>query len=165
MKKRIYAASTVRVKRFFKPPLMSDKQFSVLGRGISFGITSKLGISLLKWFNNKPINMGSNFITLGIPENVKRWDKKNKQHVEIERPEIIKLYNKSMGGVDKHDQLVSYYRIHMKSKKWTFRMIFHAFDMAVANCWLEYINDANAFKIPKNKQLVYWILKAFLPKN
>jgi len=55
---------------------MSDKQISVLGSGTSFEITSKLEISLLKWYDNKPINMGSNFITSGIPEYVKRWDKK-----------------------------------------------------------------------------------------
>lgn len=50
--------------------------------------------------------MGSNFMTSGIPEYVKRRDEKNKQHVEIERLEIIKFYNKSMGGVDKYDQLL-----------------------------------------------------------
>lgn len=144
---------------------MTDKEISNLGRGTSFEITSKLGISLLKWYDNKPINMGSNFITSGTPEYVKRWDKKNKEFVHIERPEVIKLYNKSMGGVDKHDQLVSYYRMHMKSKKWTLRMIFHAFDMAVANCWLEYINYANVLKIPKNRQLALLDFKSSLAEE
>lgn len=132
---------------------MSDKDILALGKGTSYEITSKLEISLLKWCDNKPINMGSNFITSGTPENVIRWDKKNKRHIEVERPEVIKLYNKSMGGVDKHDQLVSYYRIFMKSKKWTIRLIFHAINMAVANCWLQYKNNADALKIPKDKQL------------
>ncbi|XP_008189593.1 piggyBac transposable element-derived protein 3-like [Acyrthosiphon pisum] len=165
LQKKIYAAGTVRLNRFFKPPMMPDKQISNLGRGTSFEITSKLGISLLKWFDNKPINIGSNFITSGTPEYVKRWDKKNKEFVHIERPEVIKLYNKSMGGVDKHDQLVSYYRMHMKSKKWTLRMIFHAFDMAVSNCWLEYINDANELKIPKNRQLALLDFKSSLAEE
>jgi len=165
LQKQIYAAGTVRLNRFFQPPMMPDKQISNLGRGNSFEITSKLGISLLKWYDNKPINMGSNFITSGAPEYVKRWDKKNKEFVHIERPEVIKLYNKSMGGVDKHDQLVSYYRMHMKSKKWTLRMIFHAFDMAVANCWLEYINDANVLKIPKNRQLALLDFKSNLAEE
>ncbi|KAF0748677.1 piggyBac transposable element-derived protein 3-like [Aphis craccivora] len=82
--------------------------------------------------------MAPNFITSGKPESVSSWDQKNKQYINIERLEIIKLYNKSMLGVDKHDQLVSYYRVYMKSRKWTLRMITHAFDMAVANSWLEY---------------------------
>lgn len=70
-----------------------------------------------------------------------------------------------MGGVDKHDQLVSYYRMHMKSKKWTLRMIFHAFDMAVANCWLEYVNYANVLKIPKNRQLALLDFKSNLAEE
>jgi len=44
-------------------------------------------------------------------------------------------------------------------------MIFHALDMAVANCWLEYINDANAVKIPKNKQLVLLDFKSSLAEE
>ncbi|CAI6372765.1 unnamed protein product [Macrosiphum euphorbiae] len=47
-----------------------------------------------------------------------------------------------MGGVDKHDQMVSYYRTFLKSKKWTLRALFHVFDMTVVNCWLEYKQDA-----------------------
>jgi len=72
LQKKMYAAGTVRLNRFFKPPMMPDKQISNLGRGVSFEITSKLGISLLKWYDNKPINMSSNFITSGTPEYVKR---------------------------------------------------------------------------------------------
>lgn len=43
-----------------------------------------------------------------------------------------------MDGVDKFDQLLSYYRIQIKSKKLTLRLIFHAFDFACVNIWLEY---------------------------
>lgn len=75
------------------------------------------------------------------------------------------MYNKSKGGVDKHDQLVSYYRVHMKSKKWTLRLILHAFDMAVANSWLEYINDSNALKISKNKQYTLLDFKSSLAEE
>ncbi|XP_050066502.1 uncharacterized protein LOC126555644 [Aphis gossypii] len=123
-----------------------------MGRGTSYEVTSTLGVGLLKWCDNKAITMASNFITSGKPESVSRWDKKNKQYINIERPEIIKLYNKSMLGVDKHDQLVSYYRVYMKSRKWTLRMITHAFDMAVANSWLEYKQDAENMGIPKKDQ-------------
>lgn len=123
-----------------------------MGRGTSYEVTSTLGVGLLKWCDNKAITMASNFITSGKPESVSRWDKKNKQYINIERPEIIKLYNKSMLGVDKHDQLVSYYRVYMKSRKWTLRMITHVFDMAVANSWLEYKQDANNMGISKKDQ-------------
>lgn len=150
--RQIYAAGTIRINRFFNPPVLSDKIIMKMGRGTSYEVTSTLGVGLLKWCDNKAITMASNFITSGKPESVSRWDKKNKQYINIERPEIIKLYNKSMLGVDKHDQLVSYYRVYMKSRKWTLRMITHAFDMAVANSWLEYKQDAENMGIPKKDQ-------------
>ncbi|XP_025190428.1 LOW QUALITY PROTEIN: piggyBac transposable element-derived protein 1-like [Melanaphis sacchari] len=128
--RQIYAAGTIRINQFFSPPVLSDKVIMKMGRGTSYEVTSTLGVGLLKWCDNKAITMASNFITSGNPETVSRWDKKNKQYINIERPEIIKLYNKSMLGVDKHDQLVSYYRVYMKSRKWTLRLT-HAFDMAV----------------------------------
>ncbi|KAL5239190.1 hypothetical protein ACI65C_006600 [Semiaphis heraclei] len=139
----IYAAGTVRVNRFSKPPLITDKCLSKMGRGTSYEVSGiaegqKSQIGLIKWFDNKGVVLGSNFITSGEPETIKRWDKKHKQFVDVERPEVIGLYNKSMGGVDMHDQLVSFYRTFIKSRKWTLRLIAHAFDMATVNSWLEY---------------------------
>lgn len=37
-----------------------------------------------------------------------------------------------MCGVDKLDQIPSYYRIFIKYKKWTLRIIAHAVDLAIA---------------------------------
>lgn len=106
-KKGIYAAGTIRTNRFANPPLLADKIMSKMGRGTSYEIKSKkinnFSLGILKWYYNKPVNIASNFITSGEVEIIKRWDKKNKLYVEIERPEIITLYNKSMGGVDKID--------------------------------------------------------------
>src|SRR6218665_576886 len=58
------------------------------------------------------------------------------------RREIVHQYNRSMGGVDKLDQLISLYRTFIKSRKWTLRMICHGMDLAVVNSWLEYMQDA-----------------------
>ncbi|KAL4126371.1 hypothetical protein QTP88_010593 [Uroleucon formosanum] len=108
--RHIYAAGTVRVNRFAKPPLITDKCLPKMGRETSyevFGISEgqKSQIGLIKWFDNKGVVLCSNFITSGEPETIKCWDKKHKQFVDVERPEVIGLYNKSMGGVDVHDQL------------------------------------------------------------
>jgi len=98
------------------------------------------------------VNLASNIITSGNIDVVRRWDKKNKTYLHVERPEIVQKYNKSMSGVDNMDKLISYYRTFIKSRKWTLRMIAHAFDMTAANCWLTYIKDAEYFKILKNKR-------------
>jgi len=148
--KTIYAASTIRVNRFSKQPFLNDKWMTLKGRGTTDEIRNKEDtICLVKWYDNKPVYMCSNFIASGEVEKVKIWDKKTKQYLDIEQPEVIKMYNKSMGGVDKIDQLIAYYRIFIKSKKWTLRMMFHAIDMACCNSWLEYLKDCDKFKIKK----------------
>jgi hypothetical protein len=142
-KYKIFAVGTIRINRFNNPPFPKDKQLAKMGRGTSFEICcSNHNIALVKWFDNKAVQLGSNFISSGTPTIVQRFDRKKKSLVFIECPEVVYLYNKSMGGVDKHDQLVSYYRTFIKSKKWTLRMLFHIFDMAVVNSWLEYKRDA-----------------------
>ena len=69
---------------------------------------------------------------------VKKWDKSRKEYVEIPRPEIISLHNMKMGGVNLIGQFISVYRIFIRSRKWTLRVIFHPVDLAICNCWLEY---------------------------
>lgn len=91
-----------------------------LGKGSSFEVRSSVPnskVGLLKWFNNKTVVMGPNFVTSGTPDVVQRWDKKEKHYIEVDRPEIIRRYNKSMGGVDKQDMLTSIFRTFLKSKK------------------------------------------------
>ena len=53
-------------------------------------------------------------------------------------PACVQVYNEFMGGVDKLDSLISYYRIRGKTKKWPLRVIYHFVDFALANSWLEY---------------------------
>jgi hypothetical protein len=121
-----------------------------LKRGSTFEITTNMSgcnIGLLKWFDNKAVSLGSTFVTSGETDKVTRWNKKNKNYEEVERPEVVQLYNKSMGGVDKMDQLISLYRTFIRSKKWTLRMICHVFDLAAANSWLQYKKDAERFQV------------------
>jgi len=149
-KKQIYAAGTIRTNRFLNPPFLTDKEMEKLGRGSTFEISTNMpncNMGLLKWYDNKAVALGSNFVTSGVTDKVTRWNKKNKIYEEIERPEVIQLYNKSMGGVDKIDQLISLYRTFIRSNKWTLRMICHVFDVAVANCWLQYKKDAERLKV------------------
>lgn len=127
-----------------------------MGRGTTFEVCSDVPscnighiLYTIVWYDNKVVNLASNFITSGNTDVVRRWDKKNKTYVDVERSKIVQKYNKSMGGIDK---LISYYRTFIKSRKWTSRMIVHAFDMTAANCWLTYIKDAEYFKIQKNKR-------------
>lgn len=53
-----------------------------LGRGTTFEIRSDVknlfSIGLVKWYINKAVTLGSNFITSGTIDTVQRYDKKKK---------------------------------------------------------------------------------------
>ena len=48
-------------------------------------------------------------------------------------PPIVSTYNKHMGGVDKNDQMKSYYQISVTGKKWWTRLLFDLIDRAIYN--------------------------------
>lgn len=63
---------------------------------------------------------------------VKRFMKKKKAKVDIPCPKAITIYNRYMGGVD----LLGFYRIKVRSKKWYHRIFFHMIDLVCVNSWL-----------------------------
>lgn len=46
---------------------------------------------------------------------------------------VVKSYNKSMGGVDLHDQLRGYYAIRTKSRKWWRYLFWFCVDLSIVN--------------------------------
>lgn len=75
----IKAAGTIRLNRFPKVPIISDKDLTKLGRGSSYEVSSKDNIiGIIKWCYNKIVCLGSNYVTSGTPDIVKRFDKKRK---------------------------------------------------------------------------------------
>ena len=58
-----------------------------------------------------------------------------------------------MGGVGKSDFLIALYRTFIRSRKWTLRVIFHYFNLAVFNAWLEYQADNNRQGILKEARM------------
>jgi len=53
-------------------------------------------------------------------------------------PAIIPLYNKFMGGVDKHDQRRSYYSSDRRAVKWWHRYFWYLIDVCVVNSYILY---------------------------
>lgn len=156
----IKAAGTVRLNRFgtknvkksidTRPPLQSEAELKAKGRGACDEIRDAANnVTLVSWFDNSLVTVASNFIASGIPKEVRRWNRKTKEYVNVEMPEVIHWYNSNMGGVDKLDQMISYYRTFIKSKKWTLRMICHGLDLAIVNSWLEYRMDAEKNSLPR----------------
>ena len=81
-----------------------------------------------------------------------RYDKNERSTIKVYRPNLVTVYNQNMGGVDLQDQMIAFYRMSFKSKKYYQRMIFHLFDMTVVNAWMLYRRDAQDLGIPVSKQ-------------
>lgn len=150
--KKIYATGTVRLDRFSKPPFSSDSEMKKKGRGCSEELVSSNGsVVCVKWYDNKCVALASNYVGVGKPDTALRYDKASKQKIAINRPQIVRDYNLNMGGVDLMNQMISYYRISIRSKKWTLRFITHFIDFAIVQSWIEYKKDCEKSKIPKRK--------------
>lgn len=72
----------------------------------------------------------------------KRYSRAEKKVIEVDEPQVIRYYNKYMGGVDRMDQNISYYRISIRSKKWWVPFFMFMPDVAIQNAWLLYRNSA-----------------------
>ena len=56
----------------------------------------------------------------------------------IKCPNVVKHYNKHMGGVDLLDSLLGRHKNRMRSKKWYLRTFYHLLDVTAVNAWLLY---------------------------
>ena len=84
------------------------------------------------------VTLASSFVGVEPIDHVRRWSQAEKEYVLVCRPACVQVYNDFMGGVDKLDGLISYYRTKGRTKKWPLRAIYHFLDFALANSWLEY---------------------------
>ncbi|XP_054259872.1 piggyBac transposable element-derived protein 3-like [Macrosteles quadrilineatus] len=118
--------------------MYSDAEVRGGGRGYMCQIVRDDGqIAIVKWFDNKPVLLTSSIHGCEPKDVCRRWCKKEKRYVQVERPYIIKKYNECMGGVDLLDRMISYYRIAARTKKWTTRLISHLIDFSLAAGWIE----------------------------
>jgi hypothetical protein len=132
------AGCTVRSNRTEKCPFKTEKQLRKEGRGSMDFHVSEEGILLVKWYDSKEVIVGTNHYSAEPTSQVRRWDKKNKKYVSIPIPALILAYNTGMGGVDRCDQLMSFYRIKTKSVKWYKRVLYHMLDLTLVNAYILY---------------------------
>lgn len=84
---------------------------------------------------------------------VRRWNKIQKEYSDVACPNVVKVYNEKMGGVDVCDQQMEAYRTFFKTKKWPLKVLIHFLDLAAVNSWMEYRLDARANHVLKKDQL------------
>ena len=60
----------------------------------------------------------------------------NRGDREVQKPVVIDLYNSSMGGVDRADQLREYYSVSRSSYKWYRYIFWFLIDVSICNAFV-----------------------------
>ena len=150
----ILTVATIRSNRLSGCNLRSEKELKKQGRGsFSYMTDQNSGITVIKWCDNKCVHLVSTYIGINSVGTVKRWNPATKTYIDVQCPEMVKVYNKSMGGVDLVDMLIALYRCKVKTKRWHLLLIFHCVDIAKVNAWLLYRRFCNQLSIPAKQQM------------
>ena len=86
---------------------MDEKELKTKGRGsLDFRVNQEENI-IVRWYDNKAVNLLSSFVGVEPLGNVKRWkiNRKAKTYIMVPRPAIVDTYNRFMGGIDLLDML------------------------------------------------------------
>lgn len=129
------------------PKLPNDKILKQKGRGTSASVVRGDGkLSVLKWFDNKPVLMLSAVHSKEPEDTCQRWSKKDKCYITMRRPNIVQEYNAKMGWVDLSDRMM---RMSVRTKKWTIHMLMYFMGLALANSWLLYHRNHQEHGTPR----------------
>ena len=135
---QVVSTGTFRSNRIEKCPLKCDKTLKDKGRGSIDYESFDNKFILVKFFDNKPVYIGSTTYGVHRQSTLRRYSKEHKKRIQIQCPNVVYEYNKNMGGVDKSNYLVSLYRLKYKSRKWYMPIFFYYIDICLTNAWLVY---------------------------
>uniref|UniRef100_A0A3Q3E559 PiggyBac transposable element-derived protein domain-containing protein n=1 Tax=Labrus bergylta TaxID=56723 RepID=A0A3Q3E559_9LABR len=146
----IHYVGTIRMNRMKHCTMMDEKELKKNGRGsMNFRVNQENNI-VVRWYDNKAVNLISSFVGTEPVGNVKRWDRKSKTHIMVPRPAIVETYNKFMGGVDLLDMLSALYKFSFRSRRWYMYIWWNTVTVAVINAWNLYRRDQKKLN-PKKK--------------
>ncbi|CAH2091503.1 unnamed protein product [Euphydryas editha] len=122
--------------------MTDDKEMKKKPRGSWKIVVNKAKkLVLTKWVDSKPVTFLSNVHADQTIDECQRWSKTQRKYISVPRPEVVKLYNRNMGGVDMADRMLSYCPYRYRTKKWTQRVMSHCIDLAISNSWILYRQD------------------------
>ena len=115
---------------------------------------------VLKWADERQVSMLSTAHDNSMVTKTRRTRHIQGGHEEIRKPSMIEEYNKYMEGLDKSDQLLSYYGYPHRTVKWWRRAFFHPLDLAIVNGYIMYIEAPHT-----DRQLTHELFRIQLAKE
>ncbi|XP_045115262.1 piggyBac transposable element-derived protein 2-like [Portunus trituberculatus] len=150
-KRGILCMGTVRTNRLSGLRMIPDKDLKAKGKSAFVEYDGKVetcpeSVRVVRWNDSNLCTIMSTMGSAQPVANIPRWDKSvsTTEKSPVNCPALIKHYNENMGGVDKMDALIGFYRMFFRSKKWYHRIFFHFADLSICNAWLLYRRDIQA---------------------
>jgi len=133
---KILCCGTLRQGRKEFPRIFDKAALKPLKRGDILW-RMKGPVLAVAWIDKKPVFAAGTYTT-APPQQLPEINRKQKDGriQKVTCPPIISAYNKYMGGVDKNDQMKSYYTIPVSGKKWWIRILFDLLDRAIFNAFI-----------------------------
>ena len=130
LKRKTHLCGTLRRNRKYLPQ-------SVVSKPLKKGevVSRRNGdIVVTKWKDKRYVLMLSTMHHGKVVDGTKH----NRRGELVKKPDCVFDYNEHMGGVDRLDQLISYYSPLRKTLKWYKKVVLQVFDFAVTNAFLIY---------------------------
>ncbi|XP_064475469.1 piggyBac transposable element-derived protein 2-like [Ornithodoros turicata] len=114
-------------------------------------LSTRTGGAAQKLPDDKQMKRGDSACVVGADGKgtCKCWSSDANGKVDVPQPAAVKQYNSNMGGVNLIDCFMAFYRIKIRTKKWTVRVYAHFLDLAVCNGWIQYKQDCAAHRMLK----------------
>ena len=97
--RKIWSIGTVRVNRLQGCPLVLEKCLKRDNRGFyDYRMDLNSHLTVVRWYDNRAVHISSTHCAIEPLTTIRRWDRKQKQNIDFQCPEIISEYNEHMGG-------------------------------------------------------------------
>lgn len=136
--KNTYICGTLRFDRKENPKELVRKQ---LKKGDTVWSRSE-SVVVCKWKDKRDV------LTISNMHRVEMVDAMNRNRRVSKKPNIVNSYNKGMSGIDRSDQMLSYYSSLRKTIRWYKKIALHIVEVLVMNSHILYNeNHADADKM------------------
>lgn len=72
----------------------------------------------VKWFDNKAVTMASSYVGTEATDAVEHYDCLVRQHVDVSRRNIVRLYNQYLEGIEKLDMIRWLCKLTLRLRRW-----------------------------------------------
>ncbi|XP_045783762.1 piggyBac transposable element-derived protein 4-like [Maniola jurtina] len=123
--KRTYLTGTLRANRVGNPIITRTK----IARGTLL-TRYRRGVCVTNYRDKR------NVLMISTEHHSNLVDSRNRRGQVSQKPKVIVSYNKFMKGVDRKDQMLSYYPFYTKSTRWYRKMLLHVMQVMLLNSYL-----------------------------